>query len=128
MRPHSICCFLLSAILVLASMGCGKSASDQAFDSDANGYACTQCGEKFYTKRDVAAEFCPKCKAPEIEDVMAFVCPEDQQVILAPRSFQAAPCPTCRKLVKEVKLPQEDELQKWGASKQEPASVMASRP
>ena len=115
---------LLGSLLCLFA-ACGRNPSQQAFDSNANGYACTSCGQKFYTERSVAAEFCPNCKAAEIEDVMAFVCPDDQQVILAPRTFESAPCPSCRKLVRQVKLPQEAELVAWGASRQEPESVMA---
>lgn len=120
-------CFLLLGLALLPGAGCAKSASEQAFDSDANGYVCAKCGERFYTERSVAAEFCPKCKAGEIEEVMAFVCPEDQQVILAPRSLQAAPCSVCGKLVKEVKLPQASELKAWGASGQEKDSVIGRR-
>lgn len=118
-------CFAL-ACLTLA--GCAKSESDQAFDSDANGYMCRKCRAKFSTARSVFAERCPECGAGEITEVMAFVCPADKTVILAPRGLDAVPCTQCGKLVREVKLPQAAELKAWGAAPQPEENVMTSTP
>ena len=112
------------AMLLLLAAGCTKNQTGEAFESNANGYACLKCNERFYTDRSVAAEVCPKCKSPELAEVMGFVCTEDGAVTLVPRGLDLVPCTKCGKPVRELKLPQESELKAWGASRQEKAMVM----
>lgn len=109
---------ILLSIFVLAVTGCTKSELELAIVSDANGYACRQCGTKFFTETKVFAAHCPKCKSAEIDEVMAFVCPDDKKVTLVPRGPAGVPCSQCGKLVKAMRLPQSTELESWGATLQ----------
>lgn len=106
--------FVALALLLLP--GC-KSREDSILSSDANGYLCPQCGEKFFTAGSVFAEKCPKCGSANIEDVVGYVCPADQSVILVGKGSKGAPCPKCGKYTNEKKLPTADELKQWGARK-----------
>jgi uncharacterized OB-fold protein len=107
--------FLFAVIAVLGLVGCSKSISEQAEESDANGYICTKCGQKFFTKRDVFAEQCPRCKKIEIVEVYGFVCPQDQHVTLVGRGPNSVACEKCNGSVSAVKMPREKELRAWGA-------------
>lgn len=123
-------CFSAALLFVpfLILMGCGGTEKDQAFGSDANGYVCRKCEARFYTDRAVFAEACPNCEAGEITEVMAFVCPADKAVTLAPRGIDIAPCAKCGKPVRELKLPQAAELKAWGAGHQPEEKVAAASP
>jgi hypothetical protein len=105
--------------------GCGKSKIDQALESDANGYLCRACKTKFYTDRQVFANHCPNCKAPEVMQLVGFVCPDDNQVTISTRGAGFGTCEKCRKPVSGLKIPSEADLKTWGAEKKAKADVGA---
>lgn len=104
----------LGAGLLLA--GCGRGAVDQALDSDANGYQCGQCRARFYTDRDVFADFCPACRSAEIQPVVGFVCADDKHVTIAPRGRGFLKCEQCGKTTSSLCIPRQRDLQAWGAA------------
>lgn len=112
----ALCCIALFS-------GCKKSAVDQALDSDANGYMCLDCEAKFYTDRDVFASYCPKCKKPNVEQVLGYVCEKDKAVAIGPRSRGARSCPKCGVPSTAVSIPRENDLKAWGAPKATGAEV-----
>lgn len=112
--------FLLSAVLLA---GCKKSAVDKALDSDANGYVCLDCETTFYTDREVFASHCPKCKKPNIEQVLGYVCEGDKTVAIGPRSRGARSCPKCGRPCSAITIPRESDLKAWGATKVPGAEV-----
>lgn len=121
LRSRLATCF---SLLFLFAAACSKPQTGEAFESDANGYVCLKCDEKFYTDRSVAAEICPKCKSTELSEVMGFACPDDNTVVLIPRGLNAVPCPKCRQFISQLKLPQASELEAWGATRHEKAAVL----
>jgi len=106
---------MLGTCLLLA--GCGRGAVDRALDSDANGYQCLQCRAKFYTARDVFADFCPACRSSDIQPVVGFVCAADGHVTLAPRGRGFLRCERCGKTTSSLSIPKERDLQAWGAAR-----------
>jgi hypothetical protein len=112
---------LLCSLLLIS--GCGKRQIDKALDSDANGYACLDCGAKFYTEREVFASFCPQCKKPAIQQVLGFVCPVDKHVTIDARGRGARGCEKCGKPTGAVSIPTETQLKAWGAAKKTAAEV-----
>jgi hypothetical protein len=114
---------LLLALGMLLLAGCGGGpTTDDAGDSDSNAYMCTSCQVKFYTDRNVFAEFCPGCKSGNIAPVVAFVCPKDNQVSLATKT-ESVPCQKCNERVNQIKLPSAKELAAWGATKKTKAET-----
>jgi hypothetical protein len=105
--------FLLLWAIVL--VGCGKTAEDAALNSDANGFICMDCKTKFYTDRNVFANYCPSCRKPGIEMVVGFVCATDGHVSYAPRGKGALSCEQCGKRASGLSIPKESELRLWGA-------------
>jgi hypothetical protein len=111
---------LVAISLVLS--GCGQSKIDHALDSDANGYLCLACKTKFYTEREVFADFCPQCRNANIQQVMGFVCAADQHTTIAPRGPFLA-CEQCGKATSALSIPRERDLKAWGAAKRRKAEV-----
>lgn len=106
--------WVLLAGLAWLAPGCSKPPAHDAITSDANGYVCGSCREKFYTARKVYAEQCPKCKSIEIREVAAFICGSDQKVTITARN-ESALCSQCNSPVQTLKLPKARELEAWGA-------------
>jgi hypothetical protein len=127
MKRTDFFCSLAAFIYATLMAGCSGGASNDAMESDVNGYFCKKCEEKFYTERDVYAENCPKCKTLDIVDMVGFVCRNDQQATLAPRGTDRTVCSKCEKVVNEMKLPREAELKSWGAVKQSRELVVRKR-
>jgi hypothetical protein len=109
--------------LLLIVPACGKRQIEKALDSDANGYACLDCGAKFYTDREVFATFCPQCKKKTVQQVLGFVCPVDKQVTIDARGRGARGCEKCGKPTSAVSIPTETQLKAWGAAKKTAAEV-----
>lgn len=103
--------------------GCGDKQVDQALDTDANGYVCQKCPARFYTDRSVFAGHCPECKAPNIEQVIGFVCEADKHVTLAGRGRGFHACEKCRKATSAFSRPREADLKAWGAVRKSDAEV-----
>lgn len=112
------------ALILMILPGCSKSPAELAADSDANGYVCMKCGDKFYTARKIFAEKCPKCGTIELKEVIGFICEKDQHVTLVPRGNDGTLCDQCKQIVKAMKLPREKELQTWGARKETAEHVL----
>ena len=104
-------------MLSLLIPSCGRSKVDQALDSDANGYQCLECKSKFYTERNLFADFCPQCKNANIQPVVGFVCAADEHVTLAPRGRGFLPCAKCGKATSRLSIPRESDLKTWGAAR-----------
>ena len=120
-RPLAgLICFAMASLLFA---GCGKSKIDQALDSDANGYLCLACKAKFYTGRDLFADFCPQCKNGNIQQVVGFVCAADQHRTIAPRGPGFRPCEQCGMTISALSIPREKDLKAWGATKRKKAEV-----
>lgn len=117
------------AVLLLPVLlaGCGKSEVNQALDSDANGYLCQACKTKFYTERELFADFCPNCQNGDIRQVVGFVCSHDGHVTLAPRGPGFRACEKCGKSTSALSIPREKELQTWGAARKGAAEVSGQR-
>lgn len=115
--------FLVFSAIVLLCVGCKEAKVDAALESDANGYACVSCMTKFYTARDVFATKCPRCGKPSVEQVLGFVCPQDQQVTINVRGQGFARCEKCGKSTSSVSIPSESALKTWGAAKKTGAEV-----
>lgn len=104
---------LMAFCLAFLSSACSRPAS--VLTADANGYLCTKCGNKFYTSSSSSVEKCPKCQSQNIEEVVAYVCPVDTEVIIVSRNMKGALCSKCGKFTNEKKLPSKADLKKWGA-------------
>lgn len=118
----------ITALLLPALLsGCGKSEINQALDSDANGYLCQACKAKFYTERELFADFCPTCKNGDIRQTVGFVCSNDGHMTLAPRGPGFLACEQCGKSTSALRIPREKELQAWGAAKKSAAEVSGQR-
>jgi len=117
----------LLAVLLLAFCfsGCTKQKVDAALDSDANGYICSKCSEKFYTSRDVFANVCPKCKDADIQQVVGYYCEKDKQATLGPRGRGARRCEKCGNATTGMIVPKESDFKAWGAAKKTAAEVGA---
>lgn len=116
-------CGLLLVVAALFVAGCGKNDVDAAFDSEANGYICMDCKAKFYTDRKVFPTKCPDCKKPNIQQAVMFVCQDDKQANLGPRSVRSVPCQKCGKPATGLGIPKEVDLKAWGASHKSAAEV-----
>src|SRR5258706_12303112 len=85
-----------AALLVVG--GCRKNVTEEASDSDANGYLCAKCGAKFYTKRSVfLAATCPKCKADALTEVAGYICEKDNHLTLRGRTNDRNGATACGK-------------------------------
>ncbi|HPY32224.1 MAG TPA: hypothetical protein PLT00_16425 [Verrucomicrobiota bacterium] len=116
--------FLLSLLMAgWGGAGCGKSQVEAALDSDANGYLCLECQTKFYTDRAVFANVCPACKKGNIQPVVGFVCPADQEITIAPRGQGFHACKKCGRPTSALMIPRESDLKAWGAPKKAKADV-----
>lgn len=107
--------WVLLALMFSFSTGCSKTVSESSSQSDANGFLCPSCGEKFFTSVKVFPSYCPKCKKTDLVEVVGYVA-SDGQVILAPRD-QIVSDPKTKKPIRDIKLPRERELLAWGAVK-----------
>lgn len=107
-----------ASVLIFLAPGCSKQAGDAAIRSDANGYICPKCNLKFYTDREVNAEFCPKCKDVGIVEVVGYFCDKDSHTTLNVRTRAMVVCEKCQGPAPAIRLPHADELQAWGATKQ----------
>jgi hypothetical protein len=107
--------------LCLALSGCRKDASQEASDSDANGYLCQKCEAKLYTARSVfIGPKCPKCQEDTLVEVVGYVCPKDNHLTIRGRSndrLGAPVCESCQGPLGGMRLPREKDLKAWGATK-----------
>ncbi len=111
--------------LALLLWGCENRQVEQALDSDANGYICAKCSEKFYTDRDTFANVCPKCKQADILQVVGYYCDKDKHASLGPRGRGARRCEKCGNATTGMIVPKESDFKAWGASKRTAAEVGA---
>lgn len=118
-KPHLVAMAMGMALL----LGCSRSAAEKAFESDARGYFCSECRARFYTEYEVHADVCPKCKSYGIVEVVGFVCAVDEETTLAPRGPGVMVCKKCGKPSSSLKLPEQAELEAWGAVRQTKADV-----
>ena len=123
MKRSRLIILLLTLAAAKLLAGCGKSAMDQALDSDANGFVCPSCKARFYTDRDVFPTRCPQCQKIKVEMVLGFVCPDDKHVTYAPRGHGSASCEECGKSTSSLSIPREAELKAWGATKKTKSEV-----
>jgi DNA-directed RNA polymerase subunit RPC12/RpoP len=103
--------------------GCGPGEIDRALESDARGYLCSQCTNRFRTDASVFADACPRCGAIELLEVVGHVCPGDGTTTLAPRGKFAVPCRQCGGATAGLRLPTAQDLETWGANPQSRAEV-----
>jgi DNA-directed RNA polymerase subunit RPC12/RpoP len=111
-------CLLLLCVLA----GCKKDPATEAIKTDANGYVCLKCGAKFYTSRNTFLEAkCPKCQEYMLEDVVGYLCTNDNHITLRPRlrgPEGESVCELCRAhLDTALIMPRETNLVAWGAIK-----------
>jgi hypothetical protein len=111
--------FALAAILLASCSKPGWSV----IDSDANGFVCQKCGTKFYTDRDVFAEFCPNCKDGNLRQVVGYVCDKCQHLTLSTSTHGSITCEKCQATISGSKLPTAKEFIAWGAVKKTKAEV-----
>lgn len=107
--------------------GCSRDSAQEAADSDANGYSCRACSEKFHTARQVFAEKCPKCSSLNLGELTGYLCPKDGHLTVAPRDVGAAVCQKCGQLAREIKLPRAKDFQAAGIPRKEHAQVVVSK-
>jgi hypothetical protein len=119
-RRRALSILLLSAA-GFAMVGCKKDVSEEASDSDANGYLCLDCGAKLYTDRSVfIGPKCPKCQKDRLMEVVGYWCDKDQHLTVRSRvgdRMGAPMCDKCRAPVTAMRLPREKDLKAWGATK-----------
>lgn len=128
--PFSTMARLAASTLALAAAlaaGCSRDPSLDAADSDANGYVCRACSERFHTSRDVFAEKCPKCASLNLGELTGYFCAADGQITIAPREQGAARCQKCGNPAHEIKLPRAKDFQAAGVAKQEKRAVLISK-
>lgn len=109
-------CFC-TILLWLSLSGCSPSESQQAITSDANGFICSQCGEKICTSPKEFPTACPKCQKPDLVEVVGYYCPKDKTATIAARGPRSIPCAKCKTPTESIRMPQEKELLAWGAKK-----------
>jgi hypothetical protein len=111
----------LFAVLLVFAVGCKKDVAAEATDSDANGYLCLKCGAKLYTARSVfIGPNCPKCQEMALIEVVGYVCDKDRYLTVRARvdDRKGTPvCDKCQSAVSAMKLPRENDLKAWGATK-----------
>jgi hypothetical protein len=100
----------------------------QSIETDAHGYACRQCGAKFYTEQKVFLESkCPKCQQQTLDDVTGYWCEKDRHLTIRPRvsgPAGAAVCEKCGAPLKNAMVsPREKDLLAWGATKTGPQAA-----
>ncbi len=112
--------FCLAALLA-GLMGCKKDAGVAAIETDANGYICLKCGDKFYTERTVfMGSQCPQCKENTLTQTVGYYCEKDQHLTIRARQgdVRGAVCEKCEAhLVNAMKAPREKDYKAWGATK-----------
>jgi len=121
---------LASSMLALAAalaVGCSRDPSLDAADSDANGYSCRACAEKFHTSRDLFAEKCPKCASLNLAELTGYLCAADSHLNIAPREMGAARCQKCGNPAHEIKLPRAKDFQAAGIVKREKQAVLVAK-
>jgi hypothetical protein len=111
-----------AAVVSLLMGGCSKDAGMQAMETDAHGYACRQCGAKFYTGPKVFLESkCPKCQQQTLDEVTGYWCEQDKHLTIRPKvpgPAGAAVCEKCGAALKNAMVsPKEKDLLAWGATK-----------
>lgn len=114
-----IAVFLSLNLLLLT--GCKKSEAEEASKSDVNGFLCTSCNEKFYTSARVYPSYCPKCKKTDVVEVVGYIL-TDGTVSIGPRDFKGGD-PNMAKATGSIKLPRENDLKAWGATKRSAQEV-----
>lgn len=121
-------CFLVTVVMtaflslnLLLVTGCKKSEAEESSKSDVNGFLCTSCNEKFYTSARVFPSYCPKCKKPDVVEVVGYIM-ADGTVIVAPRDLKVGG-PDMPKSTGSIKMPRENELKAWGASRRSAGEV-----
>jgi hypothetical protein len=115
--------FVPMAVVVFLLSGCTSDPAEKALETDANGYLCHGCQNKFYTDRSVFADICPSCKSMQLAQVVGFVCPDDKHMTIAPRASGYTACEKCRKTTSGLAIPQESDLKLWGAPKKSKTEV-----
>ena len=108
--------------------GCSGNPVLGAMESDANGYICAACGERFFTARNVFAECCPKCRQPNLVELVGYTCPGDDTLTIALRGAGPVACLQCRAALSGFKLPLAEEFKAWGAIERTPAEVLFQAP
>jgi DNA-directed RNA polymerase subunit RPC12/RpoP len=100
--------------------GCSKDPAQAASDSDANGYLCLKCDNKFWTSRSVfMGPACPKCKEDTLMEVVGYRCAKDQYTTIRPHRGgvqEPLSCPKCNAALQNAMfLPRQKDLIAWGA-------------
>jgi hypothetical protein len=114
-----------SLCLIFATLlagGCGKNVTQEAIESDANGYLCLNCGVKLYTPRSIfIGPKCPSCGQDKLMDVVGYYCEKDKHLTIRPsrNDPQGAPvCEICKTPLRNaMRMPREKDLLAWGAKK-----------
>jgi len=116
---------LFASVVLLAclAIGCGDRAVRRALESDARGYLCGACTNRFQTPQAVIADVCPRCQSNDLLEVLGYTCSRDGHVTLGPRLKGAILCEQCGQPVSTIKLPTQAELTAWGAQPQKAADV-----
>jgi hypothetical protein len=108
-------------ILFLVVLGCKKDVAKDASDSDANGYVCLKCDARLYTDRSVfIGPKCPKCQEDTLVEVVGYYCEKDKRMTIRPRVGDRAGAPACEQCkapLSGMRLPRENDLKSWGATK-----------
>jgi hypothetical protein len=104
--------------------GCKKSdPAMAALETDANGFACSDCKAKFFTERKVFPTQCPDCKKKNINQAVGYVCDADKQMTIKARNVLAVKCKQCSAPVNQIYMPQTVDLKAWGATLKTEAEV-----
>jgi hypothetical protein len=125
LRPFYFLSFRIGVIaaVIFALVGCAPDPAEKALETDANGYLCQGCQNKFYTERSVFADICPNCKSMQLAQVVGFVCPDDKHMTVAPRASGYTACEKCKKTTSGLAIPRESDLKAWGAPKKSETEV-----
>lgn len=102
--------------VIASAVGCKKSDSMAALESDVNGYSCSDCKSKFYTDRKVFPTRCPDCKKQNIQEAIGYVCDADKQMTIEARNIRTVKCKQCAAPVNRIYMPQKVDLTAWGAT------------
>jgi DNA-directed RNA polymerase subunit RPC12/RpoP len=107
--------------LLAGLTACNKDPSNEAIETDANGYLCLKCGAKLYTERSVfIGPKCPQCKEDRLMQAVGYYCEKDQHLTIRASEGdpQGAVCERCQAhLVNAMRAPREKDLKAWGATK-----------